>query len=254
MPHLPLIQLVSLHAKPTNDAVFTVDISHKSTFISPVSPGIISRGNFWWGCPTPLCGNGYDQYHPAFVMAVLSAAALADATLEIVQQWQIPQVTFSTGIDVRRSMTLNAMRMSTELFDSGSERVFQLAQNRLDAGQTDVVHDLLVYLMETLLDMRRQFVEECALRAESIAAYLGLSPSKVLLMMQPALDDAASFIESLQNGEAGPVQRQIDLPALIIGQLALLQPHANAARQQEIYLRDIISTVIDLWEKHPSMQ
>jgi len=258
MPHISLIDLIELQTVPTDDAVMAINISHQSTLskstLMAIPPEMAVTSDLWWGRPTPFCGNGYQQYHPAFVMAVLNTVNISNPTLATLQQWQIPQEIFSTGIDVRRSMTLNAMRMSTELFDYGSERVFLLAQNRLDAGQTDVVHDLLVYLMEALLDINRQFTAECALRAESIAAYLGISPAKVLLFIKPALADIKPFIKTLQSGSAGSVKRQIDLPALVTAQLELLRPHADAAEKQETYMRDVISTVLNIWEGHPSMR
>lgn len=266
MSPLLLSDLVALQAEPAADAVFVVSLSGKSTFVT-VSENITARatesavtdaGHLWFCRPTPLCGSNFHQYHPRFVMAALSILPVADISsgkiAAALLKTAIPRVTFSTGIDVRRSMTLNAMRMSTELFEHGSERVFQLAQNRLDAGQTDVVHDLLVYLMEALLDIRRQFAEECTLRAESMAAYLGLSPAKVLLLLPPALTDEAALVAALQNGQAGAIKRSIDLPALVASQLSLLRPHATGAQMQQEYMLNVISSVFAIWKQHPSMQ
>jgi len=188
-------------------------------------------------------------------MAVLSVTPFAGsaeidtfhAEIDTFHQIELPKVLFNTQPDIRRSMTLNAMRMSTELFAAGSQRVFQLARQRLEANQPDVIHDLLVYLMHAVLDARDELARELSLRAESLGAFLGIDPAKVLSLMIKCNGESA-LTRSLEEGEAGKLQRQIPLAALVKNQLELLAPVQQSAIQNEIRLREIIDTVVKLWK------
>lgn len=249
MQTIPLNDLVQLHHQPVNDAAFVI-ISDKSTFIKVAQNAeFSSQEKFFRASPTPLCGDLAHQYNPCFVMAVLSVTPFPDNfEIEPFNVIKLPKVLFNTHPDIRRSMTLNAMRMSTELFAIGSERVFQLTQQRLEANQPDVVHDLLVYLMHAILDARHDFAQEKILRAESIAAFLGIEPAKVLFLMREYGDDEFALAKSLEEGKAGKLQRKINIAALVKNQMELLTPHEQNAIKREIQLREIIGKVIELWK------
>jgi hypothetical protein len=131
----------------------------------------VASGERLWASPRQLLGDAPHLYHPLYLLAVLSAAPVAPHHLMerklSLRQWPIPRIEWSTDEDVRRSMTLNGMRMSTEYWQSGSTRVLQLVESRLHEKQLDVVHDVLVYLMRQVLDIKEGAQEARALRAES---------------------------------------------------------------------------------------
>lgn len=248
MQTIPLKDLIQLHAHSVTGAPFLI-ASGKSTFVEVAqSERLFPQKHCYWASPTRLCGDSARQYHPCFIMAVLSVTPFPDsAEIETFHQIELPKVLFHTHPDIRRSMTLNAMRMSTELFAVGSQRLFQLARQRLEANQPDVVHDLLVYLMHAVLDARREFAQESALRAESLAAYLGIDPAKVLSLMIRCNDELA-LAKSLEEGEAGKLQRKINIAALVKNQMELLAPVQQSAIENEIRMREIIDTVVKLWK------
>lgn len=247
MQRIYLNQLVQLHREPTTNLAFVMNTS-KSTFIQVSQMDISFRKDIeYYASPTPLCGNSSQQYNPCFVMAVLSVTPLLDQ-LETLHEIQLPKVLFNTHSDIRRSMTVNAMRMSTELFGTGSERIYQLAQQRLAAKQTDVVHDLLVYLMHAILDARREYVQELALRAESVAAYLGINPQKVLSIMHNHGDDASAIARSLEHGNAGNLQRKLNVLALVQNQLDLLKPQQQRSHDHESQVIEMVRRVLKMWE------
>jgi hypothetical protein len=263
MQTVSLSNLIQLQRQPINDAVFVI-ASGKSTFIQVAESDEFSpQENFFYASPTPLCGDSAHQYNPCFVMAVLSVTPMVGRSrrgrreagsasqpylTELLDQIQLPKVLFDTDPNIRRSMTLNAMRMSTELFALGSERVFQLAQQRLEADQPDVVHDLLVYLMHAILDARRDYAQETALRAESLAAYLGIEPTKVLLLMREYGDDELALTNSLEQGQAGILQRKLNVAALVNNQMELLTPYRQSAQRKETQVIEIIRRVLDSWK------
>lgn len=246
MQYVSLDQLIQLQNEPAGDTAFVINLA-KSTFIH-VEKDIVYPANDieYYASPTPLCGDGAQQYNPCFVMAVLSITPLLD--IELIPKIQLPKVLFDTHPNIRRSMTLNAMRMSTELFAIGSERVYQLAQQRLDANQPDVVHDLLVYLMHAILDARREYAQETALRADSIAAYLGIDPAKVLLLMHDLAEDESALAESLERGNAGKLQRELNVAALVRNQIELLAPYQQSAIAKETQVIEMIRRVFELWK------
>ena len=173
------------------------------------------------------------------VVGQAETVVLSDA----LPRWPISRIEFSTGEETRRSMALNGMRMSMEYFDTGSPRIFQLIENRLAAGQRDVVHDVLVYLMQQVLDVRARAAEARDLRAESIAAYLGLQPPCVRLLLHAARLSAASIAATVEADFAGPVRRTIDIRALIESQLGLLRPQLRQFSRQEQTILQLMDAV-----------
>lgn len=247
MQNIPLDNLVHLQQQRTNSAAFVI-ASSKSTFVHIAkTDGLLDSDIQFYASPTPFCGVSADQYNPYFIMAILSVTPLSDK-IEMLNQIQLPEVLFDTHPDIRRSMTLNAMRMSTELFSDGSERVYQLALQRLEANQPDVVHDLLVYLMHVILDARREYAEETALRAESIAAYLGIDSQKVLLFVREYGNDKFALTKCLEQGKAGKLRRELNVAALLTNQLELLKPHQQSADNKEAQVLEMIRRVLDLWK------
>lgn len=195
--------------------------------------------------PSNCCGDRPNQYHPKFLMALLGSPAAnaftpnAWATLSGVSkfarlgQFAVPSVSFTTDEWTRRSMTLNAMRMSREFLDADSPRVLQLVNSRLQAGQRDVVHDVLVYLINQIEQMRESSFQARVLRADSIAAYLGVQADPVRsLLLSPRLD-AAHIAAAINSRCAGPVRRALDLNDLVESQLALLTSELKATVAQE---------------------
>jgi hypothetical protein len=250
MQSILLRDLVHLQSRPANQAAFVIS-RDKSTFIhAGETEWCAEDDSFFWAIPTPLCGESSHQYNPRFVMAVLSNISI-QTKLEITElnALQLPKVLFTTHPDIRRSMTLNSMRMSLELLETGSERVFTLAQNRLRENQTDIIHDLLVYLMHAILDARRELAQEKMLRAESMAAYMGISPAKVLLLLTRYENNSAALTKALEQNEAGTLQRKLDTHALVDNQLELLLPYRNSAQEKEEMLRKAIREIIELWQR-----
>jgi hypothetical protein len=138
--------------------------------------------------------------------------------------------------------------MSSEFLDSGSERIFEITQQRLEENQTDVIHDHLAYLMHAILDTRRAYAQEASLRAESIAAYLGISPAKVLLLIQQYGDNVAGLTMSLEEGKAGILHRKLDTTALINNQIELLLPFQKDAREKESSIIEFIGKIVKMWK------
>lgn len=193
------------------------------------------------------CGDAPHLYHPRYVMAILSAQAEQapeQTTPVALCDFPIPTISFSTPEDVRRSMTLNSMRMSLEYFQSGSLRVLDLVENRLERGQRDIVHDLCVYLMRHLLDIRSREREARNLRAESVAAFLGLNEARVQELFWATRLSAAQIARKLQNGHAGALRRVLDVETLVQNQLALLRPQLQQTAQEEAQVFWLIDQVV----------
>lgn len=186
-----------------------------------------------WLVPRPeICADAPDRYHPLYAAALVESGTFSNADAPPAQ-WQVPALTFQTDEWTRRSMTLNGMRMSTEFFQSGSERVLELLSNRLELGQRDIVGDVLVYQFRRVIDTRLEARETRLLRAESLAAYLGLERTRVdALVLAPRLD-AAKLTMQLQSGVAGEIKRKLDLERLVAGQLRLLAPELARLRARE---------------------
>lgn len=209
-----------------------------------------ARGT-WCALPHGNVGDAPQKYHPLYVAAILTAKgegsapvtspptasrANLDARLptlaQPLAQWPIPQIAWTTAPEVRRSMTLNGMRMSLEYAQTGSLRVLQLVESRLAAGQRDVVHDVLVYLMRQVMDVGASEQEARDLHAQSVAAYLGLSEPRVRLLFAARRLTAASISTAIADGFAGPVHRSLDVPALISSQLRHLRPQLQTLKAE----------------------
>jgi hypothetical protein len=130
-------------------------------------------------------------------------------------------------------MALNGMRMSTEYWQSGSLRVLQLVESRLIEGQRDVVHDVLVYLMRQILDIRAEAEEARGLRAESVAAYLGLQEAPVRALFASDALAPARMAATIEGGIAGPVRRALNVGELVAAQVRQLRPQLREYSQQE---------------------
>lgn len=242
-------QLIQLQHNAKDDAAFIISLD-KSTFkYADVINPCLSDVNILWACPTPLCGDGVEQYNPCFIMAVLSVTPLSN-NLELLNQAQLPEVLFTTHSDIRRSMMLNSMRMSDEFVESGIERIFEITKQRLTKNQTDVVHDHLAYLMHAILGARREYAQEALLRAESIAAYLGISHAKVLLLLNQYGDDVDGLTASLEGGYAGTLQRKLNIAALIRNQMELLKPFKHRADERETSIINFIAKVVEMWKDY----
>lgn len=206
----------------------------------------------WRAVPREQVGDAPQKYHPLYVAAILSArmdvsvppasppaAPIASSRAEpalrslSLAHWPIPQMGWTTASEVRRSMTLNGMRMSLEYRQTGSLRVLQLVESRLAAGQRDVAHDVLVYLIRQVMDVRASEQEARGLHAQSVAAYLGLSEPRVRLLFAARRLSAASMSAAIAGGFAGPVRRSLDVPALIASQLRHLRPQLQALKEEE---------------------
>ncbi|MDF2439261.1 MAG: hypothetical protein JWN98_245 [Abditibacteriota bacterium] len=156
----------------------------------------------------------------------------------------VPQIRFDTEEWTRRSMTLNAMRMSREYLDADSLRLLQLVESRLLAGQRDVVHDVLVYLINQIMQMRENAHQARQLRAESLAAYLGLEFPAVLKLLMSSRLQATRIASAIENGRAGPVRRALSVPDVVDSQLALLRPELNAMAAQERRVWTLIDQIV----------
>lgn len=191
---------------------------------------------------TIAVGDAPDHLHPLFLAAIIAtknAASLPDLS--------IPTIEFSTDEATRRSMTLNGMRMSTEFFANRSHRVLELVENRLAAGQRDVVHNILVYLMRRVFDIQNDADEARDLRAEALAAFLGLEvfgARKILSRLRPSDSRVAAAI---LNGEAGDVRRRIsdtDLHALVANQMQILRPQLRRFAREEADVLGLIEEIV----------
>lgn len=185
-----------------------------------------------------------DRYHPHFLTAVRESSVTAqnNPALPCQDQWQFPPITFSTDDWTRRSMALNGMRMSTEYFATGSPRIFTLIQQRLEAGQSDVVHDVLVYLWERVLQLREEAQEARALQAESLAAYLGLEQTRVTeLFLQ---SDLSCLVANIESGIAGKPRRVLEIAPLVENLLGRLIPELAQLQQRENLVVSLIDEIV----------
>lgn len=247
--------LFQFHTQPQADAIFWVQMKrNRSGALSPkVQPAAFAYGSARgkWAVPTPLCGDAPDKYHPLYAFALLGTQTFLEnwhsqgAPIEP-EVWLLPAISFSTDEWTRRSMTLNAMRMSTEFYASGSERVLQLVESRLAVGQRDVVHDVLVYNARLLLDAMGEADEASLLRSESVAAYLGLQRAKTDELFRGPLV-SSRLTAKIEAGYAGVVRRKLDVGALIESQLQQLKPVLAALRFKQartLSLLDAIAAIL----------
>lgn len=188
--------------------------------------------------PSALCGDSPRLYHPLYPAACRwrTSGDLSDAA--------VPSIEFTTDEAVRRSMTLNAMRMTLEHFQTGSNRMLELIDNRLAAGQRDIAHDALVYLMRRLADVHAAERETENLCADSLAAWLGLRPldTRTLLARSANAEELAA---GLAAGEAGELKRTLDLTAVCANQWAQLEPERETARGEEDALFGLVKSIRD---------
>ena len=208
-----------------------------------------------WAIPHERCGESPTQFHPKFLMALLASLPIQtrNPATQNMEEWQIPAIEFETEESTRLSMTLNGMRMSTEYFASGSPRVLQLVQQRLQAGQADVVHDILVYLMQRALELSTAFAQERGQLAESIAAYLGLNQTRVEELLAALLADelwgncqleSAPLALQIENRKIGTPRANINIAALIQNQAARFNDEATHLQAQHERVLQLIDEVV----------
>ena len=161
-----------------------------------------------------------------------------------IKHWRVPEIPFSTAPDVRRSMTLNGMRMTIEYTQTGSGRVLQLIESRLEAGQRDIVHDVLVYLMRQILDARQNQSEARDNRAQSVAAYLGLDETGVCTLFASSRLSASAIARRIDEGKAGPRRRNLQVEPLLRGQLSLLRSDLRGLEHKEATLLWLLDEIV----------
>lgn len=244
---IPLGSLVAL-ATEQSSAAFIVSFNEQQV-LQQVTTTLLAYSedftNCLWATPREACGDGPRQYNFKFLMALLTAKLSENIKRESIRDFPVPKLEFSTAESVRRSMTLNSMRMSTEYFTSGSARVLQLVEQRLAAGQADVVHDLLVYLMQHVLDLRTEARELRLLRAESVAAYLGIDVERVSLLFLTSQLSAKQISKSITSGAAGAVRRNLDVYQLVDSQVSHLVAILDEKSVEEEQTVELIRAVVD---------
>ncbi len=194
-----------------------------------------------------LVGDAPQLFHPLYIAAILSAHIEENFAL---LDFPIPHIEFSTTENVRRSMTLNSMKMSTEYFQNGSLRVLDLVRNRLEEGQNDVVHDVCVYLMRQLLDVRAQEREARNLRAEAVAAFLGLAPNRVEPLFWETRLSSLKIAATIESGEVGALRRALDVESLVENQVALLRLQLRESSQKEREVLWLLDEIVATLRAH----
>lgn len=185
----------------------------------------------------------FEKYHPHFVAAIAQSPVAQEnnRALPYCDDWNFPHIAFTTDDWTRRSMALNGMRMSTEYFALGSPRILTLIEQRLQADQSDVVHDVVVYLWERVLQLREQAQEARALQAESLAAYLGLEQARVTRLF--AETDLTHLAAAIEGGAAGMPRRALEIAPLVENLLLRLMPELAQLQQQEEQVRQLIDEI-----------
>lgn len=240
-------ELIEIARESKGEAVFcilnsleTKPVKTKRLQVSEVAHiRLQDQENLQWAIARDLCNDSPIHYHPKFVMALLST--LSARTLNSLDahflEWKFPAIAFETTQETRRSMTLNGMRMSTEFFASGSPRILQFVDQRLQAGQSDVIHDVVVYLMQRVLQMQALSDEERMLQAESLAAYLGLKAERVLeWFFEWEIEGALKTDElslRIENEFAVAPRRNVDIAALVENQMQRFEASMRELKQQE---------------------
>lgn len=184
------------------------------------------------------------EYHRLYIDAVVTSPVAQKRNSSVPQtaDWLIPSITFSTEDWTRRSMALNGMRMSTEYFANTSLRVLQLVDQRLQAGQTDVVHDVVVYLQERVLQAQSDIQEAQQLQAESLTAYVGLDAQRVAQLFATCRS-AHEITQHIQAGFAGTIQRQLDLAALIENLWQRLCPDVERMQEHQRHVQVLVNEI-----------
>jgi len=186
--------------------------------------------------PTAESGDSPRLYHPLYPAACLWR------TYGELEAAAVPNIDFTTDQAVRRSMTLNAMRMTLEHFQTGSNRMLELIDNRLAEGQRDVAHDALVYLMRRLSDVHAAQRETENLCADSLAAWLGLRPADTQALLARS-GSAEELAAGLSAGEAGDLRRKLDLTAVCENQWAQLEPERAVAAKDHDEIFGLVETI-----------
>ncbi len=259
--------LLDLHPIFQSAATFSIVCSHPDFKLTQrlkvfaidstnIDSNPAKTANRIWANARENCGDSPTQYNPKFLMALLASLPVQvhNLTSEEVVNWQIPSVKFSTEESTRLSMTLNGMRMSTEYFASDSTRVLQLVEQRLEAAQSDVIHDILVYLMQRALELSTTFTQERMLLAESIAAYLGVQENMVHQLLCEQLKNelwenrqiqSEPLALKIQNGFAGTPRASADVTALIQNQAARFNEEFSYLKQQHERVFHLIDEIAD---------
>lgn len=238
-------QLFRCSAQPANDALFFVAPRRVAGrfVVSQIERNASTQRNGCFAQPLNAAqiGDAPTQINALYAMAILSSRPEETVAL---REFPIPRIAFTTPENVRRSMTLNSMRMSLELFQNGSLRVLELVENRLAENQRDVVHDLCVYLMRHLLDIRARQREARFLRAESVAAFLGLDEKAVQPLFLARRLSALAITRKLESGQAGTIRRALDVQSLLNSQIALLRPQLRVFAAEEEQLFSLLDAVV----------
>jgi hypothetical protein len=195
----------------------------------------------WCAAPREIVGDAPDKYHPLYVVALLTALSDVGDPREL----RLPAIAFSTDADTRRSMTLNAMRMTCEYSHDASPRILRLVSQRLEAGQRDVVHDALVYVMRQILSLREAMHGEQALRAQALAAYLGVSET-ALPLLSPRRD--ALVLETLRAS----TRRAVDIEAVVEMQRRILRAALVPLRRAERHQLGLLDRIVALLKNDDS--
>lgn len=232
---IPLHELFHIHDAPQPGATYAAARERDGWTLRPMGDALRQQADFYM-VPTALCGDSPRLYHPLYAAACLwrTDGELGVATL--------PAIEFTTDQATRRSMTLNAMRMTLEHLQTGSRRVLELVENRLAAGQRDVAHDALVYLMRRVEDERAALQEARDLCADSLAAWLGLEPSATRTLMGRC-EDAEELAARLGAGEAGTPRRSLDIGAICRNQWAQLEPERLGEEEAEDVLFGLVREI-----------
>jgi len=242
MHDLQLGEFVELHPQPAPDAIFIV--APQSRIVVATDSPLAPTNGFWAAPRDEKIGDSPRQYHPKYLMAVLSTGIFPHEA--VLPHFPIPIIDFQTDEWTRRSMTLNAMRMTTEFVASGSRRVLELVENRLAAGQADVVHDALVYLMNQVLDAREIEAQERLLRSASLAAFLGLPQNSLDSLFLQSSICATEMMRTIEAGETGIVRRDVAIAPLVENQLQLLEPALRQHAHSEEKLLGLMNEIVAL--------
>jgi len=244
--------LIETFDEPHHDAVFCAGYSpqEKRVRVSEIPCAQLTKQRrLQWAVARSLCGDSPELYHPKFVMALLSSNVLParNTTDTHFLEWKFPAIAFDTNEATRRSMTLNGMRMNTEYFAFGSPRILQFVEERLKEGQADVVHDVMVYLTQRVLQLHASSKEEVLLQAESLAAYLGIDAERVCKLLHPTLEGECKndeIIQQIENGFAGAPRRAVNIRAVVENQLQRFEPEMQEFDQQRSRVLELLDKVV----------
>lgn len=250
MRSLNLLDLVSLHSTPAPEALFILapDKTKSRWEVSDARSPLAPFSGLWATARDERIGDAPDEYHPKYLMAVLSVTKCDP------EYSPIPSIEFRTDEWTRRSMTLNGMRMTTEYMTNGSMRILDLVRNRLAAHQSDVVHNVLIYLMSQILDARDAEAQERVLRSSSLAAFLGLPQSALDNFFLRTPLNVPELTRAIIENEVGVVARNLSIAPLVENQFRLLEPALRQRAQIEERLLKLIGEIVALLRSTPAAQ